>query len=81
MRGPVASPALLPWVSACAGPSASVAAVACAPAEGRCLRLVRPGSSRANVVETMDATDLKPKYESECLSLAESASSVKVITT
>ena len=42
-----------------AGPSASVAAVACAPAEGRRLRLARPGSSRANVVETLDVTDLK----------------------
>ena len=36
-----------------AGPSASVSAVACAPAEGCCLRLARPGRSRGNV-DTLD---------------------------
>ena len=48
-----------------AGPSASVAAVACAPAEGRCLRLARPGRWRANVVETLATSDLSPKFQLE----------------
>ena len=59
--------------------SASVAAVACAPAEGRWLRLARPGRSRANVIETLDDIDLKPKYELEYLTSVVPPSSVKVI--
>ena len=46
-----------------AGPSASVAGVACVSAEGRCLRLARPGRRGANVVDALNVTDLKPKLE------------------
>ena len=61
------------------GPSASIAAVACAPMEARCLRLAKPGRWWANVVETLDVTGLTPIVEFEYTWLAVLASFMKII--